>query len=309
MPIRRGIIASILAMCIVACASFENDSVTAAGASVESATGSFTRLDAGFVHYEQAGDTAARTVLLVHGFSVPFYVWDRTVSALHEAGFRTLRFDLYGRGWSDRPRVRYDLDLFVSQIDQLLEELDITVPIDIIALSYGGPISATFTSANSSRVRRVCIVGPQMARVRNEDIFPMNVPGLGELVMHLYLVPFGLPELQLGDFAQPERFPDWPVRYREPMRIPGFGRAILSSTRYLPKIDATAAYERLVETGKPVLFIWGEQDRNISLEDVEKVAAMSPDIELHQISGAGHLVHYEFAEIVNPLITEFLLRE
>ena len=31
-----------------------------------------------------------------------------------------------------------------------------------------------------------------------------------------------------------------------------------------------------------------------------------PDIEYHQIEGAGHLAHYEFADRVNPLLIRFL---
>jgi len=59
-------------------------------------------------------------VVLVHGFSVASYCWERTVPALVEAGFRVLTFDLYGRGYSDRPDGPYNLDLFVRQIDELL---------------------------------------------------------------------------------------------------------------------------------------------------------------------------------------------
>lgn len=37
----------------------------------------------------------------MHGFSVPYYIWEPTFAALVQAGLRVLRYDLYGRGYSD----------------------------------------------------------------------------------------------------------------------------------------------------------------------------------------------------------------
>ena len=65
--------------------------------------GSYVSLGAGVTHFELAGPPDAQTVVLVHGFSVPYYIWDPTFDALAAAGFRVLRYDLFGRGWSDRP--------------------------------------------------------------------------------------------------------------------------------------------------------------------------------------------------------------
>ena len=68
--------------------------------------GNFIQLSDGVVHYELAGPEDAPVVVLVHGFSVPFFIWDPTFEGLSEAGFRVLRYDLYGRGFSDRPHGR-----------------------------------------------------------------------------------------------------------------------------------------------------------------------------------------------------------
>ena len=71
-------------------------------------------------HYQLAGPPAVHTVVLVHGFSVPYYIWDPTFDGLVAAGFRVLRYDLFGRGWSDRPDARYDPNFFDEQLVQLL---------------------------------------------------------------------------------------------------------------------------------------------------------------------------------------------
>lgn len=80
------------------------------------APGRFIRLSDGVTHFDVAGPDSARTVVLVHGFSVPLYIWDSTAAALVSAGYRVLRYDEYGRGWSDRPAVEYTPDLYDRQL-------------------------------------------------------------------------------------------------------------------------------------------------------------------------------------------------
>ena len=114
-----------------------------------SSPGEFTELADGFVHYELGGSSGAQMVVLVPGFSVPLQIWDPTYHALIDAGYRVLRYDLFGRGFSDRPDSRYDLDFFDRQLVGLLEALDISAPIDLVGLFPGrGDIGCVCRSAS-----------------------------------------------------------------------------------------------------------------------------------------------------------------
>ncbi len=73
----------------------------------------FIELPSGVVHYELAGPEDGEMVVLVHGFSVPAYIWDPTFEFLVSAGYRVLRFDLYGRGHSDRPDGEYLANVYL----------------------------------------------------------------------------------------------------------------------------------------------------------------------------------------------------
>ncbi|MBC7260381.1 MAG: alpha/beta fold hydrolase, partial [Chloroflexi bacterium] len=122
--------------------------------------GQFVRLPDGVVHYELAGPPDGQPVVLIHGFSVPYYIWDPTFPALAEAGFRTLRYDLYGRGFSDRPETEYTLDLFVRQLLNLLQALGMERPVDVVGLSMGGPIAVSFTDRYPEHVRKLVLIDP-----------------------------------------------------------------------------------------------------------------------------------------------------
>ena len=97
--------------------------------------GSFIQLSDGYTHYRLEGPVAGPPVVLIHGFSVPLFNWDHTVPDLIQAGFRVLRYDLYGRGLSDRPRTDYTKELFDRQLRELLAALKITTPVDLVGLS------------------------------------------------------------------------------------------------------------------------------------------------------------------------------
>ena len=79
----------------------------------KNASGDFIELSDGWVHYHFEGLESGPAVVLVHGFSVPAYIWDPTFQALADAGYKVLSFDLYGRGYSDRPDKVYDIDLLI----------------------------------------------------------------------------------------------------------------------------------------------------------------------------------------------------
>src|SRR5512133_3196950 len=123
----------------------------------QEAGGSFIQLSDGFTHYELSNPAAEHTVVLAHGFSAPYFIYNPTFEFLTQAGFRVLRYNLFGRGFSDRPDTHYSLDLFVRQLSDLLAALRCTRPVSLVGLSTGGPITATFTARFPERVDKLVL--------------------------------------------------------------------------------------------------------------------------------------------------------
>ncbi len=268
--------------------------------------GSFAELPTGVTHYDLSGDPAAPLVVLVHGFSVPYYIYDPTVPDLVTAGFSVLRYDLYGRGYSDRPESDYTLDLYIAQLTQLLDHLTIDKPIHIVGLSQGAPVAAAFANRNPDQVETLTLIDPLITRVQPADILPMGFSLIGEYITRVVLVPHILPASQADDLHHPENYPDWELRYRDQIRYKGFTRAILSAIRHLPQMRPMREYIAVSEAGIPIQLIWGRHDQTIPFADIESLIAEIPDAHLHIIEDAGHIPHFEHPEVVNPLIVAFL---
>ncbi len=257
-----------------------------------SAPGEFIELPDGIVHYEMAGPSSGQTVVLVHGFSTPYHTWDATFDALIEAGFRVLRYDLYGRGYSDRPNTAYNADLFDRQLLDLLSALNVDKPVDLIGLSMGGAIIVIFADRHPAKVHKIGLIDTTGFPPKQTFAAKLGqAPVVGELLTCLY--------------CRPEKYPE---RARSQMRYKGFRRALLSTVRHGPLSDLAETYRRVGEQKRPVLLIWGREDQTIPFDTHKRVEETIPHLEFHAIDEAGHGPHGERPELVNPLLIEFLRR-
>jgi pimeloyl-ACP methyl ester carboxylesterase len=267
--------------------------------------GQFIALADGVTHYELDGPEDGPVVVLVNGFSIPMFTWERNVPALTEAGFRVLTFDLYGRGYSDRPDGPYNLDLFVRQIDELLTALKIDRPVDMVGLSMGGYITAGFANRYPDRVRRVVMISPLVEAVASDTRLKIvTLPWLGEYLFTIYIGPYAIVDSK-DEYQAYVPGSDWRARELDAMQYAGIRNALLSTLRDMTG-DPFTEYQELGNRGGPVELLWGDKDQTIPIENAQKVLAAVPQAVFHPIPGARHESCYEEPEVVNPLIIGFL---
>lgn len=270
------------------------------------APGHFVRLSQGVTHYETAGPDSGEVVVLAAAFSVPAYLSDSLFQGLADSGFRVLRFDYFGRGWSDRPDLSYDLDTFSRQLDELLDSLDIEKPIALGGLSFGAAIVTDYTMKHPDRVRSLIYVDPVFntgRQLRKEERSAWawsyyNVFKGGSVAMA---------QGQLDDFFHPERQKDWVARYR-------FGQQWKGTRESLRRTRAQIAVapnqgpliRQLGADPRPVLIVWGKQDSGAPFAESPALLAMLPRATLVPVDSAGHLPHIERPEVVVPAVVRFL---
>ncbi len=127
-------------------------------------------------------------VALLHGFSVPYFIWDPTFEAWLKAGYRVLRYDMFGRGYSDRPHVEYDLDLFTRQLADLLDALEIAKCRAVFGISMGGVVAANFAVQHRERLEEAGIVrSGRLPAGSASDACADPAAGCGRAVLELAL--------------------------------------------------------------------------------------------------------------------------
>ncbi len=268
--------------------------------------GNFIHLSDGITHYELRGEDHAQTIILVHGNAAPYFTWDYNIDALVNSGFRVLRYDIYGHGYSDRPDIpEYNRDLYNRQLFELIEKLGIQTPVYLAGTSQGGSICAYFVAKHPGKVGKVAFLSPLFDSFTAPKMMMrlMKMKGVGEYLMSIVGdAMLTNPSPKLYSNAKKEELVE---KLQQQSRFKGKKRAVLANLRGDGLDDGTVYYEQVGQQNIPVLLTWGENDKTIPGDSMERLCKLIPTIHYHEIKNASHLVHYESWEKINSVLIDF----
>ncbi len=259
--------------------------------------GSYIRLTQGVTHYQLGGPANGKVVVLFHGFAVPYFISDSTYHYLTKAGFRVLRYDAFGRGYSDRPEVVYDNALYYQQLTELLQKLNVKLPVNLVGISFGGRIATDFAAHYPQYVQKVVLVDPGYGSIKPHK--PEFVAQYQQVVKSAKFAAS-----QAEDFKYPDHYPNWAALCKAQMQYKGYAHA-LTSTMYHYVYDGRTSNALLNTRHKPVLLIWGKDDKASSYTYSDSIRRVLR-AELFLVNDAGHLPATEQAAEVNAKIAAFL---
>jgi pimeloyl-ACP methyl ester carboxylesterase len=270
-------------------------------------TGAFTKLSAGYTYYEYQHPEADTLLVLVHGFSVPSYIWDSTFQAAVKLGYGALRYDNFGRGNSDNPDVVYDAALFSNQLKELLDALNITKPIHLVGLSDGGRTISSFAFQYPEKIKTLTYVDAVgFETLPDTAAFPAQVTEAEIQKFKQERYPT-MAKGQMTDFYDSLPFRGWDKQYAKLMAHKGFVRALLSTNKNRRNLERE--HQKIGASGIPVFAIWGESDTVVELSEVRAgMLKRIPSIQLFVIPKAGHLPHMEQAARFNSILFGTILK-
>ena len=254
-------------------------------------SGYFSLLSKGYTYYEYNNLSHDEIIILIHGFSVPSYIWDETYYESVKRGYSVLRMDLFGRGYSDNPDVLYNDELYANQVLELLDELKIDKKINLVGLSNGGRVISKIAENNSDRIKRLIYVSP--AGFHNPKLKP-DTSGVAEIEIASFISNRykTIAKGQLDDFKEPSKFQGWDTKYEELLKYKGFARALISTTKNNYSLDTIN--QKIGASDLPQYAIWGDHDKVLPLNKVQdKINIIMPDLNLFIIKDSGHLPHKE----------------
>jgi pimeloyl-ACP methyl ester carboxylesterase len=266
--------------------------------------GTYTSLSDGVTHYRLDGPDGGRPIVLVHGGTVPLWAWDKQIQTLKEEGYQILRYDMYGRGYSDRPATSYDRELYRRQLSELVDQLGLALPFDVMGCSLGGGTAINFTAQYPQKVRKLILISPVVNHYKIPSLF--RIPVLGEFMVRivgLKLMTRRFKSLIEGSLESKK----YTKLYTEQMTYHGFQRSLLSMLRndaisgdYGHSLQAVGRHEHAV------LLIWGTADKEITQPMISKIQSYLPHLDYQPIDGAGHGIVFQKSDLVNALIRDFL---
>jgi pimeloyl-ACP methyl ester carboxylesterase len=202
--------------------------------------------------------------------------------------------------------VKYDIQLFVKQLADLLDALQLK-QFNLMGLSMGGPISTVFVDQYPERVLRQVLIDPAGAKdiELSRILEALKLPLIGELALGLFGRESVVKSIA-SDLFDPELVDAFRSKYVVQLQFKGFRRAILSTMRNGVIDSFFEVYQRVGKLRKPTLLIWGREDTTVPYDHNEVIRSAMSHAEFHPIENCGHIPHFEKPEIINPLLKRFL---
>ncbi len=267
--------------------------------------GSYVRTGRFMTHYELAGPEGGELIVFVGGLTIPLYYWDRLTPRMHEAGFRTLTFSGYGRGYSDRPQVKYDEVLFVEQLRGLCVALGVQ-PQHVVGTSMGALVSMAFVQQYPNGVDSTTLIGPAGL----DDSVPraaalLNHDKLGAVIGKV--AGRRVLDRHLGrNVADPVLGQELAGMIEHCYCVEGSLYALCSTVADFALAGRQQLYADHHSGGVPSFLIWGSEDQVTPIsrfDDVESLLSPSQALVIEQ---CGHMASFEKPEHVSSSLIEFM---
>lgn len=272
-----------------------------------SAPGQFAELSQGVTHYHLSGPAEGPLIVCVHGLTTPGFVWAPLAKGLVATGFRVLVYDLYGRGFSDRPDGLHDKVFFNCQLDDLLTHLGIDEQFHLIGYSMGGAVAAGFAARYPTRVRRlVLLASAGLTRTDAPLVRFIRDRGIAGKWLMLAVYPTKLRQGIKAEREQhvvPSQISDGQANQ---LLFQGFVPAVLSSLRGILRRPLEGEHMALRQCKLPILALWGAEDDVIPASAMGQLAAWNHEVTHEVIEDAGHGLPYTHSDTVLDLIAAFL---
>jgi pimeloyl-ACP methyl ester carboxylesterase len=241
-------------------------------------------LDGGSIYVRQDGPRDAPALLLIHGSGSSTRAWDPMVPLL-TTSHRVIRADLLGHGRSDKPADGdYAIPAQARRIAAALDRLGVRHAI-VAGHSSGGYTATALAEQHPDAVTALALIntGPSMdALIAQEDAI--------DPAQWLHLTDAQLRRAASHAFSRPGYQP--PQELLDDMRIMTYHTLTTTMQASSAYIQHQALPDRLAPLGKPLLVIYGQDDRRWRPSSAADYLAV-PGAHVEMLPGLGHSPNLE----------------
>ena len=244
-------------------------------------------------------------VLLIHGHTLDLRVWDPVIAPLHEAGLRTIRYDLRGHGRSSVPARGYHWTHHAADAAAVLDAAGVGRAA-VVGYSIGGGIALEMALTETDRVSRLALLSPVLPDRSYEPEFFASLREVAgairsEGIRAAMLGPWLASPLWRGSLARTG------IRQRLSELVGAFpGADYLAAERDRVERDWTIP-DRLAEIDRPTLVMVGDCELPGFRSWAAEIAGGVRGGRLETLEGLGHLHLLEDPDRVAGLLIEHLV--
>ncbi len=260
------------------------------------------------IFYVKKGE--GKPLILIHGYGAGIWVWERQIEELSRF-HRVFALDLIGHGFSDRPRIEYTPETYITFFRGFMRELGIENA-TLIGNSMGGGLAWAMAISYPKMVDRLILINS----ISPEVLYELRGDSLGVLknfkyipfISYLFIAIRNRDTIKkvLMDCISNEKLitKDVLERQYEISMLKG-STWVLYSTFKNAKL-ALDFKKDIQFIPHKTLLIWGEQDKILPVSVGERLHKIIPQSRFYLVPKTGHIPMWERPEEVNSVILDFL---
>jgi 2-hydroxy-6-oxonona-2,4-dienedioate hydrolase len=252
---------------------------------------------------DSGGDHDAELVILIHGVGSRADRFRLNVDPLGAAGFRAIAVDLPGHGLAQKGHLPYSVPYYAAFLLDLMTALDVERA-SVVGTSLGGHIGAWAAVQEPSRIRSLVMVGTL-------GVVPLGLDTRTAISRSIAVRSRDGIEAKLNFVLEQTELitPSWIEEEYRINNSPGATEAFEELSDYfLNRVDDDVVGEQLsaVADGLSTLFVWGAQDRMVTLDVARAAQEVLKATPLVMLQRAGHVPYLERPEAFNDVTARFL---
>lgn len=260
------------------------------------------------IFYEDYG--TGQPVILIHGWPLSRKSWEQQVWKIVEEGFRCISYDRRGFGISSQPWGAYDYSTLASDLDALIDGLDLKDAVLVGFSMGGGEVVRYLTDYGSDRIAKAALISSIIPLVKEKDDNPDGVPekALNGIIDALqkdrvgFLKEFGKGFYNYKD--NKDKVSEGRLDYDFIVASHASPRATIQTA--LAWMDTDFRPE-LKNVTVPTLIVHGDADETVpQATSADQAAKGIADNTYKVIKGAPHGLNITHADELNEILISFL---
>ena len=278
-------------------------------------SGSWVNLSRGNIYFQwhtpEVSEPLKGTIVLVHGFSTPSFVWGGLLDNFLNNGYKVLVYDHYGRGYSERPNIQYDKELYLETLRELIVSQDIQESVHLVGYSMGGPIVGLYADQYPESTKSTTLIAPAgfSTSIPNMKSWT-TMPIIGDWFWRVFSDRL----YGIGNMSETQSSSD-PLSINENQFLPlfqkqlqfrGFNESLLSTIRHFNLFDVREMYLSLSNKKIPMLALWGKKDGVVPYTGSKEFKSIFPEGNFISLEEGTHDITYRQPTIVGQEIIKFI---
>ena len=260
------------------------------------------------VFYEDYG--SGQPVILIHGWPLSRKSWEQQVWKIVEEGFRCISYDRRGFGISSQPWGEYDYSALASDLDTLIEGLDLKDAVIVGFSMGGGEVVRYLTDYGSDKIAKAVLISSIVPLVKKKNDNPDGVPeeALNEIIDSLqkdrvgFLKEFGKGFYNYKD--NKDKVSEAQLDYDFSIASHASPRATIQTALAWMETDFRS---ELKNVDVPTLIVHGDADETVpKATSADQAANGIADNTYEVIKGAPHGLNITHADELNEILISFL---